>query len=92
MKLDNGRLFLSLEILDYVTFFSCNAVEIEAHFMLECPLYKPIRDKFPSLFENVVLGSLKYFFQLDHQVDISLYLKEATALHQSRELASLKPS
>ena len=24
-------------------------------------------------FENVVLGSLKFFFQLDQQVDISLY-------------------
>ena len=30
--------------------------------------------KFPSLYENVVLGSPKSFFQLDHQVDISLYL------------------
>jgi len=48
--------------------------------VLECPLYKPIRDKFPILFENVVLGSLESFFQLDHQVDISLYLMEATAL------------
>ena len=42
--------------------------------MLECPLYKPIKDKFPSLFENVILRSLKSFFQLDHHVDISLYL------------------
>ena len=59
--------------------------------MLECPLYNPIRDKFPSIFKNVVLGSLKSFFH-DHQVDISLYLTEATALRHSRELASLKPS
>jgi hypothetical protein len=58
--------------------------------MLECPLYEPIKDKFTSLFENVVLGSLKPFFQLDHQVDISLFLKEDTALHQFRGLASLK--
>ena len=35
-------------------FCSYNANENEAHFILECPLYKPIRDKFPSLFENVV--------------------------------------
>ena len=59
--------------------------------MLECLLYKSIKNKFPSLFENVVLGSLKAFFQLDRQVDISLYLTEATTLHHSRELASLKP-
>ena len=70
--------------------FYFNAVEIEARFMLECPLYEPIRDKFTSLFENVVLGSLKSFFQLDHQVDICLFLKKATALHKFRGLASLK--
>ena len=28
-------------------FFSYNAIENEAHFMLECPLHNPIRDKFP---------------------------------------------
>ena len=73
-------------------FCSYNVVENEAHFVLECPLYNSIRDKFQSLFENVVLGSLKSFFQLDHQVDISLYLTEATALRHSRELAGLTPS
>ena len=46
--------------------------------MLEYCLYNPIEDKFPPLFEKVVLGSLKSFFQLDHQVDASLYLMEAT--------------
>ena len=60
--------------------------------MLECPPYKPIRDKFPSLFENVVLGKLKTFFRLDHQVDISMYHTGATALCHSRELVGLKPS
>ena len=53
-------------------FCSYNIVESEAHFVLECPLYDSIRGKFQSLFDNVVLGSLKPFFQLDHQVDISL--------------------
>jgi hypothetical protein len=48
------------------------------------PRYKPIRDKFPSLFENVVLN---FFFQLDHQVDISLYLIEATPLHHSKGIS-----
>ena len=60
--------------------------------MLECPLYNPIRDKFPSLFETVVLGSLESLFQLDHQVDINLYLMEAIVLCHSIELANLKPS
>ena len=56
-------------------------------------IYNTKRDKFPSLFENVVLEGLKSFFQLDHQVDISLYLTEvATALCHSRELAGLKPT
>ena len=73
-------------------FCSYDIVENEAHFVLECPLYNSIRDKFQSLFENVVLGSLKSFFQLDHQVDISLYLMEATALRHCRELVSLTPS
>ena len=39
----------------------------------------------PFPIQNVVLGSLKPFFQLDHQVEISLYLPEPTALHHSRE-------
>jgi hypothetical protein len=42
----------------------------EADFVWECLLYNSI--------EDVVLGSLKFFFQLDHQVDISLYLTKAT--------------
>ena len=73
------------------TFAPNNVVENEAHFMLEYPLYKPIRFKFPSLFENVILECLKSFFQLDHQVNISLCLMEVTALHHSRELVGLKP-
>ena len=40
--------------------------------MLECPLCTSIRNKSQSLLENVVLGSFKSFFQLDHQVNISL--------------------
>ena len=64
--------------------------------MLICPMYKPIRDRFPLLLEDVVLGSLKfyfiYFFQLDHQLHISLFLTETHALRHSRESTSLKPS
>ena len=69
-----------------------NAVENKARFVLECPLYNPIRDKFMSLFENVVPRSLKYFFQLDMQINIRLYLIEATKLHRFRKLTGLKQS
>jgi hypothetical protein len=48
--------------------------------MLKCPLYNSIRDKFPSLFENVILGSLESFFQSNHQVHISLHRTEAIIL------------
>ena len=73
-------------------FCSYNVVENEARFVLERPLHKSIRDEFPSLFENVIIGNPKSFFQMDHQVSISLYLTEATALRHSKELAGLKPS
>ena len=84
LKLDDERLSLSLEILDYATFAS-DAIENEARLVLECPLYNPIKDKFPSLFENVIIRSLKSFFQSDHQVDIHLYLTEATTLCHYRK-------
>ena len=68
------------ELCSFIWYFcSYNVIENETHFVLECPLYNPIRHNFPSVFENVVLGNLKSFFQSDHQVDISLYLTEATA-------------
>ena len=54
-------------------------------------LYNPIRNKFPS-FHNVVLGSLKSYIQLNHQVDINLYPMEAIALCHLGELVGLKPS
>ena len=44
-----------------------------------------------SIFENVVSGNLKSFFQ-SGQVDISLYFTETIALHHLRKLASLKLS
>ena len=47
--------------------FSYNAGENEASFVLECPLYNAIRNRFPSPFENVVPRGLKSFFQIDHQ-------------------------
>lgn len=55
-------------------------MENEAHFMLESLLHNLVRDKFPSLCVNVVLGSFKYFLSIDHQVDISVRLTKATAI------------
>ena len=49
-------------------FCSYQVVENESPFVLEHLLYNPIRDKFPSLFENAVLESFESFFQWDHQV------------------------
>ena len=60
--------------------------------MLEYPLYKCMRDRVASLFESVILQSLKSFFQLNKQVDIHLYLMETTTLLHFRELTGWKPS
>ena len=43
-------------------FGSFTIVIKEAHFVLECTLYSLIGDKFPSLIENAILGSLESFF------------------------------
>ena len=51
-----------------------------------------ITDRFLSFSQNVVFAKFKFFFQLDHQVDISLYLTKANALYYYRELASLSTS
>lgn len=67
-----------------------NVVESDTYFVLECPLYNSIRDMFSSLFHNIiVLGILKSFYQLDHQIDTSLwnaYLAEANALRYLKEI------
>jgi hypothetical protein len=65
-----------------------NVIENEAHFVLECPLYNPIRDKLPSLFENVILGK----FSFNWTIKLTLaFISEDIALYHSRELAGLKP-
>jgi hypothetical protein len=58
--------------------------------VLDYPPYNPIRDKFSSLFANVVPGSLKCSFQLDQLVRISLYLMKATALCHSKGIIDKK--
>ena len=51
------------------------------------PLYNSVENKFASLFKNVVLGNLKSFFQLDHQVDT-----RSTTTWYYLESVALKPS
>ena len=71
-------------------FCSHNVVQNEAPFVLNIALYNPIIYIYVlSLFENVVLGSLKSFFQLDHDIDICLYIPEVAALHHSKKLEDL---
>jgi hypothetical protein len=71
--------------------FSYNIVENETHFVLECPLYNPISDKFQYLFTKASIGSLRSFSPSSHQLGISIYLMEATALRHSRKLVGLTP-
>ena len=71
---------MSLSILSKV-------FKIEAHFVLDCPFYNSIRDRFPSLFQVVTLSSLKSFYKLVCWIDIGCYLTHATTLGYFRELA-----
>ena len=57
-------------------FLHHSVVENEALFVLEFPLYNSIREGFNFSFSFY----LKSFSQLDHQVDLSLYLMEGSAL------------
>ena len=47
--------------------------------MLECPLYNSIRERFASQFQNVELGSLK-FYHFDHHVHINHCLSSSMKL------------
>lgn len=56
------------------------------------PYISPLKIHFQSLITHVVLGSLKSFCQVDHEVDSSLHLTKATALRHSKKVAILTPS
>ena len=47
----------------------------------------PLEIKIQPLFGKAVWRTLKSFFQLDHQVDMSLYLTKTTTLHQSKKIS-----
>jgi len=53
---------------------SHNVVETNTHFVLMCPLYNSIMDKFQSPFGIIASRSLKSCFQSYHFADINLYL------------------
>ena len=72
--------------LCYFSFY--NAGENEAHFVLGCPLYPPIRDKLSLLFENVILGSISFNWTIKLTLTS---ISEATTLCHSKKLAGLKP-
>ena len=50
----------------------------------------PLGIHFRHLFENVVLGSLKSFFQLNQEVDTVFYHTETTTLHHSKRNTSFE--
>ena len=74
LKMDDARLSLSLEILGYAASALIPQLKMRHISCWKCPLHNPISDEFPSLFENLVLGSLRSFFHSNHHVDIDLYL------------------
>jgi hypothetical protein len=86
LKLDNGRLSLPLEILDYTTFCSYDAIENESHFVLKCPMYHPIRDT--HYLRTKFWGASSVSLNQTIKRAVNLYLTKATTLHHSRELAS----
>ena len=49
-------------------------------FELMCPLYNSTGNRFSSLLQNVALAVWSLSTKLDQQVDIGLYLAEATAV------------
>ena len=75
LAIEIGWLSQYLEVIDYATH---NVVQIEAHFIMEQPLHNSTRDKFPFIFKDAILDSLKSFFQLDHQVDVNISHIKAT--------------
>ena len=65
-------------------------VENEIHFILDCPLYKSVRDKFDSLFLNSLnLGeenAIKHILNPENQMDmknICSYLKDSFTIREN---------
>ena len=54
LKLVGGQRSQSLETINNVIVALTMKLKMRHTFVLECPPYNSIRDKFPSLFENVL--------------------------------------
>ena len=95
LAIEIGRWLIISIIRDRILchFCSSNVVKNETHFVMQCPLYTPIKDRYLSLFLNDILRAISNLStNLDHQTESSLYLTHATALCYFRELASLSQS
>lgn len=60
-------------------------------FVMECPLYNPNIDEFPSMFQNAAVGSPKYFYQLDHQIDSTVISQKYIAFRHSNNISHFDP-
>jgi hypothetical protein len=65
-------------------FCSYNAIESRHALCWSVPYITSLEINFHRHLKNVILGSPKSLFQLDHQVSISLYLTEESALPHYR--------
>ena len=83
LKLDGGQVSLSLEMIDYATFALIMQSKMRHTLCWNVPNITPLIQVSIIIWQ----GSLKSSFHLDQQVDIGLYLAEATTLCHSRELA-----
>jgi hypothetical protein len=93
IELDIGPPSLSLETTNYATFAGLLMyLKLRHTFCWSVPYITPSKVYFQPLFTNVVFMSPKPFFQLNHQVNISLHLIKATALCRSKGSAGLTPS
>jgi hypothetical protein len=59
---------------------------------MSCSFHTFIEEGITSLFYNVVLGSVKYSYQLDHQIHTKCIMTRAIALSCYTELAFLTPT
>ena len=89
LKLDGGQRSQYLGIKYYPTFTLTMELKMRHTLCWSIPSSTPLEIGFVPLFTNVVLGSLKSFFQLDHHVDICLYLTSPTTLDDSRDISFL---
>jgi hypothetical protein len=72
LKLDDGQLSVSLEMLDYAPFSPLMQLKTRHISCWNVPDTTPLKINFHNLLENVASRSLKSSFQLDPQININL--------------------